>query len=197
MKDGRILFLGPEDSPLRQWLEETGEEVVATSRKIDVSYIEANRICFLISYGYRHIIQKDVLEALDGRAINLHISFLPWNRGADPNLWSILEDTPKGVTIHYLDEGIDTGDIIVQDRVDFDYENDTLATSYDKLHKAMQRLFKDNWPAIRYGRCPRIKQAGSGSFHLVKDKIKVEHLLVNGWDTPLRMICNKLKEKNE
>ncbi|MCL0081308.1 hypothetical protein M1N64_03665 [Peptococcaceae bacterium] len=50
------------------------------------------------------------MDKFQGRAINLHISFLPWNRGADPNFWSFIENAPVGVSIHYLDEGIDTGD---------------------------------------------------------------------------------------
>ncbi|MFN6960931.1 MAG: formyltransferase family protein, partial [Rhodocyclaceae bacterium] len=119
---------------------------------------------------------------------------LPWNRGADPNLWSFIEDTPKGVTIHYLDEGIDTGDIVVQKQATFS-ENDTLRTSYDKLQKEIQQLFRDNWASIRQGKCGRKKQEGKGTFHLLKDRERISHLLTNGWDTPILVL--QKKESNE
>ncbi len=123
---------------------------------------------WLISYGYRHILKKEILDLFPDRAINLHISYLPWNRGADPNLWSFLEDTPKGVTIHYMDEGLDTGDIIYQQEVEMD-EDDTLATSYQKLSDAIEGLFIEKWESILSGDCPRIPQ-GQGSYHRSSDK---------------------------
>ena len=54
--------------------------------------------------------------------------------GQDPNLWSFIEDTPKGVTIHEIDEGIDTGDIIFQKEIVLN-SNETLASSYEKLQE--------------------------------------------------------------
>ena len=55
----------------------------------------------------------------DKKIINLHISYLPWNKGASPNLWSVVEETKKGVSIHYVDSTLDTGEIIVQKELDF------------------------------------------------------------------------------
>ena len=119
MKD-KILFLGPSDSPVFVWLQKNGENVFSTVDKITVEYVLENGFNFLISYGYRFILRKEILDLFPNRAINMHISYLPYNRGADPNFWSFIEGTPKGVTIHYLDEGVDTGDIIVQKEVSFD-----------------------------------------------------------------------------
>ena len=175
----KILFLGSMKSPLLGWLVDQGEDVVQTSEVIT----EVEGIDFLVSYGYRHILRKDILDKLPNRAVNLHISYLPWNRGADPNLWSFIKGTPKGVTIHYLDEGIDTGDIIVQRQVVFGSEGETLTTTYRRLHLEIQRLFKEYWPRIRVGKCSRTKQSGQGTFHTSKDKETVIHLLTNGWET--------------
>lgn len=138
----KILFLGPEDSPLINWLQEQGEEVLQTAAKLSIQFVQEQRFSFLVSYGYRHILKKEILDLFPEKAVNMHISYLPWNRGADPNFWSFVEDTPKGVTIHYLDEGVDTGDIIVQKKVEFDLERETLATSYEKLQEEIQDLFK-------------------------------------------------------
>ncbi|WP_298820067.1 formyltransferase family protein [Chloroflexus sp.] len=171
-----ILFLGPGESPLVEWLKSIGEEVIATTEPVDLALVMALSPDFIVSYGYRHIIKKDVLALYQNRAINLHISYLPWNRGADPNFWSFVEDTPKGVTIHYLDEGVDTGDIIAQRKVTFS-ETDTLRTSYDKLQAEIQALFKEHWLDIRSGSCNRHKQQGKGTYHRMKDKTALLYLL--------------------
>jgi methionyl-tRNA formyltransferase len=188
MTEERILFLGPADSPTLVWLREQGERVVQTSEKITDDFINAGRFTFLICYGYRYILRKEILDRFSGRAINLHISYLPWNRGADPNFWSFVEDTPKGVTIHYLDEGVDTGDMLVQREVEFASDSDTLATSYEKLQAAIQCLFRQNWGKIKNGNCRRQRQVGKGSFHRVKDKKRLSHLLRDGWNTPVSVL---------
>ncbi|CAK0761940.1 hypothetical protein CCP3SC5AM1_20062 [Gammaproteobacteria bacterium] len=122
------------------------------------------------------------------KAVNLHNSYLPWNRGADPNFWSFIEDSPKGVTIHYLDEGLDTGDIIIQKEVTFKSDNETLATTYEKLQSAIQELFKCHWEKIKTGDCDSRKQKGKGSFHKLKDKECLSHLLADGWNTRISFL---------
>jgi len=183
-----ILFLGPMESPLFERLKSNGESVIQTSDKITPEFITSNKISFLVSYGYRHILRKNVLELLPNRAVNLHISFLPWNKGADPNFWSFVEDTPKGCTIHYLDEGVDTGDIIAQKEIEFDSDRETLATSYEKLQAAMQDLFKQTWRSIKSAGNARQKQVSKGSTHKVKDKEGLSHLLTDGWNTPVSVL---------
>ena len=188
LTEKKILFLGDAQSPLFEWLKNAEDSVMQSSEKITPEFIGANNIGFIVSYGYRHILKKEILDLLPGKAINLHVSFLPWNRGADPNFWSVVEDTPKGVSIHHLDEGVDTGDIIVQEEVEFDSDQDTLASSYEKLQTAIQKLFKQHWPDIKSGQCLQYKQVGEGSVHKVKDKEKLTHLLTDGWDTPLSVL---------
>ncbi len=82
------------------------------------------------------------------RVVNLHPGYLPWNRGSDPNLWSWIDNTPKGVTIHYVDEGVDTGDLIAQRLVEFE-AHETLASSYQRLQVEMVKLFVEHWQSIR------------------------------------------------
>lgn len=183
-----VLFLGDKKSPLLDWLNHIGESVVQTSEKITPAFINNNNIGFIISYGYTHILKKSILDLLPNRAINLHISYLPWNRGADPNLWSFIKNTPKGVTIHYIDEGIDTGDIIAQKQIHFDSSSETLATSYEKLRLAIQELFKQHWDNIKNKSCPRKKQMGKGSTQKSKDKEPLSNLLKESWNTPVSIL---------
>lgn len=150
----KILLLTSNDSPLEGVFQTWGDELVKRTDPLTSGTLAASHFDFLISHGYRHILRKPVLDQFPNHAINLHISLLPWNRGADPNFWSFLENTPKGVTIHHIDPGVDTGDIIAQREVRV-RTNDTLSTSYARLQAEIVILFHEQWPAIRAGRSRR------------------------------------------
>lgn len=186
----RVLFLGPPRPVLYECLAQCGDIVVPFADPLDPSHPELVTAEFILSYGYRHILRPPTLQRHQGKAINLHISMLPWNRGADPNLWSFLENTPKGVTIHLLDEGIDTGPILYQERVSFS-DHETLNTAYEKLSFTIENLFCRNWPSIRSGTAPAKPQPGGGSYHRQADKRAYQHLLSDGWDTPITNIFGK------
>lgn len=192
----KILILKNTVTPISKLVEQSGDDVLEWSDPIDRFFVEQNRIDFAVSHGYRHIIKESIVNRLRRRIINLHISLLPWNRGADPNLWSFMDDTPKGVTIHYVDEGIDTGDIIVQKEVYFKHDQETLATTYQKLQAEIVDLFQTNWPLIRNGSCSFMKQLSGGTFHTSFDKRKYENLLDDGWDTPVSLLIGKGKVSN-
>jgi len=183
----RILYLGP-DSILIDYLKDWGNQINQCQDKITSEMVLKMKPDFLISYNYRFILKSDVLEMFwPSRAVNLHISYLPWNRGADPNFWSFAENTPKGVTIHYMDEGIDTGDIIVQKKVTLGNE-ETLKSAYEKLHREIRELFMEHWSRISNRTCYRQKQTSTGSMHYLKDRERFMHLLKKGWDTPVREV---------
>lgn len=191
-----ILFLGPAESPLLAWLRERERNVMQTDEKVTGDFVQQNGIDFIVSYGYRHKVTADVVDAVSRRAINLHISYLPWNRGADPNFWSFVEDTPKGVTIHYIDEGFDTGDIIAQKKIELDADSETLASSYSKLQNEIQSLFKSMWADFKAGTSGRTVQPVGGSLHKLKDKRPLEYLLTNGWNTPTSVLSTYGAERN-
>lgn len=151
-------------------------------------------IDYIISYGYQYILKDELLRMFPGRVINMHIAYLPWNRGTDPNMWSFLEDTPKGVTIHMIDPGIDTGGILAQTEVEF-APNDTLSSSYARLSERIEKLFIKIWPEVKSGRIKATAQQQGGSFHLAKEKKQVEHLLHSGWDTPVADLIGRAQEK--
>lgn len=122
-----------------------------------------------VSVFYGYILRRALLDLLPAGCINLHPAFLPYNRGAHPNVWSIVDGTPAGATLHYIDEGVDTGDIIAQRPVPVD-PTDTGETLYRKLERASLDLFRDAWPDIRVGRARRTPQPrGEGTSHRVRD----------------------------
>jgi methionyl-tRNA formyltransferase len=186
---GLILFLGPEDSPTLAHLRAAGETVTAHQAPLDAAAVERAGPDWVISHGYRHILRADVLDTRPGRFVNLHISLLPHNRGADPNLWSWVDGTPKGVTVHLMDAGVDTGPLLAQEEVALDPAEHTLATSYAALQRAMTALFARAWPGIAAGRTPPRPQPPGGSVHRVADRAAVEPLLTAGWDTPVTALA--------
>lgn len=190
-------WLGPPATALESYVVSLGDSVHRAEDRIATDSPIIEWAEFLISYGYRHIISGDVLNRFPRRAINLHISCLPWNRGADPNLWSFLENTPTGVTIHYLDKGLDTGDILAQQTVEHS-PDDTLRSSYDRLKAAIEELFVSVWPHIRAGTQASFPQPPGGTSHRSRDRAQFEHLLARGWDTPVAdLIGQALASKTE
>ena len=97
--------------------------------------------------------------------INTHPSYLPYNRGKNYNFWALKESTPFGVTLHLVDDGIDTGPIIAQKEILYNW-TDTGETLYLKAKKEMVDLFKNTYPKIRSGSFPTKSQdSENASFH--------------------------------
>lgn len=188
----KVLFLGPVGSPV--WSEiRSGDESVQTEEIVSKEMIQDLRVDFAVSHGYRHVVRPAVLDLLKGRAINLHISLLPWNRGSDPNFWSWFDSTPKGVSIHHMDESIDSGAIIAQAEVAFG-TRETLRTSYEKLQERILLIFRETWQDIRRFRADRRRQEGAGSMHRRSDLKQFESVLYDGWDTPVSHVeeCGRI-----
>lgn len=185
---GKILFLTNNDvsQPLIDWLRESNDVLVHGEplAPADMAKISPD---IAISYSYRHIIRPAVLSLLNDRFFNLHVSLLPFNRGADPNAWSFLNDTPKGVTIHRLDAGLDTGPIVAQREVLFNEEECTLGSTYAVLQASIQDLFRQNWDAIACGEAPKYHQMQGGTHHNSREfaAIRAELMGKEGWSVPI------------
>lgn len=129
----------------------------------------------ILSIFFDYILGKELIEIPHLGCINLHPACLPYNRGQFPNVWSIVEETPAGATLHYIDGGIDTGDIIARKEVRVDF-TDTGESLYRKLEKACIELFKDNWEAIKNGTNKRIAQLAGGTYHATKDVREIDEI---------------------
>ena len=101
--------------------------------------------------------------------LNLHPAYLPYNRGWHTPSWAILEGTPIGATLHFMDAGIDTGDIVLQKQLDVS-PADTANTLYVRLKRLELETFKEAWPAIRDRSYERIVQSSdAGTTHKRED----------------------------
>ncbi len=162
----RVLMLGYDRSQTR-----IIDPMVAAGCEVDHSrkYFNHSGYDLIISFGYRHILKKKVLDQIVCPIINLHISYLPYNRGAHPNFWSFFENTPHGVTIHLIDDGIDTGPILFQKYVHFDDSKVTFANSYQTLFREVESLFISHLAAILECDWEAKPQQGIGSVHSSDD----------------------------
>lgn len=123
-------------------------------------------LCVLAWWPY--LLKPDVLRIPTVGCLNFHPSLLPHGRGKAPNFWSLVEQTPFGVTLHWVDEGIDSGDIAFQREIPITWE-DTGKTLYQKSLDAMVELFESCWPDIRRGNIPRIRQSEQTICHYQRD----------------------------
>jgi len=116
------------------------------------------------------IISEPLLSLPKYGWINTHPSLLPYGRGKHPNFWSIVEQAPYGVSIHMVDKGIDSGAVIAQKEIPYDW-TDTGAALYEKAEEEMVQLFKETYPRVREPEgIPFVKQdPKAGSFHTASE----------------------------
>ena len=120
------------------------------------------------------------------------MSYLPNNRGAHPNFWSFINNTVKGVTIHEVDKGLDSGPIVFQKKIKFDLKNNknlTFKQTYKTLFQELEMIFIKNYKKIIL-RKYRVKTNNifKGSIHKKKDLPKD----LKNWNTKiLKYLINR------
>ncbi len=180
----KILFLyhNEQAKELAKQLESKGHILILWKERLSVENLETLCPERVLSYTYRYIISNEVIGFCKYPIINLHISYLPWNRGADPNFWNFMENTPKGVTIHQIDGGIDTGKIILQKELFFDEEKETFASSYQKLNEEIMSLFLGNVENILANAIRGVETSSKGSYHNKKELMEFRKKHPFSWE---------------
>ena len=112
-------------------------------------------IC-VVAYG--KILPKEILDIPKFGCINVHGSLLPKYRGAAPIQWAVLNgDKKTGITTMYMDEGMDTGDMILKQEVEIG-DNETTGELWERLSKIGGELLVKTLEEIENGTAPREKQ---------------------------------------
>lgn len=153
-------------------LAKLGHETVLCSERLVADELKKVNYDLAVSYTYRYILTGEMIDALNGNVVNLHNSYLPFNRGAAPNLWSLREGTPRGVTLHYMDEHLDRGYIITQ-RLVTEGDGDTLKSSYDNLDRKAKEMFLEAFGYYEFWPEMKKKPSGKGTYHSVKDGMEM------------------------
>jgi methionyl-tRNA formyltransferase len=116
--------------------------------------------------AFGQILSKEILTMPKYGCINIHASLLPKYRGASPIQWAVLNgEEVSGVTIMQMDEGIDTGDILMQETVTLDAK-ETGESLFDKLAVCGADLIVKALDAIEAGEVTPIKQDEAASTHV-------------------------------
>lgn len=166
----KILCLYNNDCALElfDWIRDQRHEITLWKERLSLEWCVKQRFDLAFSYTYRYILTKDIIEALNHNVVNLHNSMIPWNRGADPNIWSIVENTPRGVTLHYVTPELDKGYIIAQEFVN-DSDEETLSSSYNNLDRAAKEMFKKAFKYYKFWPSLKKQFIGIGSYHSLED----------------------------
>jgi len=176
----RILVLSPYATRLLPALISFGDEVLVNTgarTRVSRSYLTECECDFIVSFGYLRILSAEILDAVS--AVNVHPGLLPDDRGPNPHLWSTLRGSRRGATIHYVDRGIDTGDIIAQRELRRADDATRYNDAYEELVTCAAELFHDTWPAIRQGVNTRVCQGDKGSSHTLHDQQPLYQLLAD------------------
>ena len=138
------------DIPVYQPIKARDEEFVATLKELNPDII------VVVAFG--QILPKSILDIPKFGCINVHVSLLPKYRGAAPINWVIINGEEKtGVTTMYMDEGLDTGDMILTEEFDLDDEI-TAGELHDKMKDRGADVLIETLKQIEKGTAPRIPQ---------------------------------------
>jgi methionyl-tRNA formyltransferase len=156
-----------------------------------VARIRDHRAGLLLSVYYTQIFRRDLLRAVDGPVLNFHPSLLPRHRGTAPIIWAIADgDEVTGLSVHHVDEGIDTGPILYRRPLPIH----RLDSGYD-LHRKLALLVRSTAADLLRRHFagadlpPAQEQSGDTSYHTSRDP-RLNHL---SWHDPRERIRNVVR----
>ncbi len=183
----KIRILGPKsrNESIRKKLCDQGFEVIVSPDPYEADSIDVFSPDIILSSGYDRLLRPKTVQRFPQRIINLHAAYLPWARGIGTTLFATMLRYPYGVSIHFINEGLDTGNLISRKLVQ-PGPKDTLRTFYTKLLSATEELFFESFPKIVHGQTNGVPQEQLGEINTNRSRLQFESLLdvcPNGYDT--------------
>lgn len=127
----------------------------------NIELIRDLELDFIFGIHFPYLIPQRLIQSLKYGFLNLHPSYLPYNRGWHTPSWAILTNTPIGGTLHFMNDQIDRGDIVAQKAIPI-FPNDTAHSLYSRIIECEIRLFKEQWRNIcNYTISRHVQQGGS------------------------------------
>jgi len=185
-----------ESPPIRKALAGSKVPVLQPARIKDRQAIEEIRTLqpdAIVVMAYGQILSRDVLEIPSIACVNLHASLLPRWRGAAPIQAAIAAgDRETGITLMYMAEGFDTGDILLQRKIDIS-PTDTGGSLHDRLAQIAPAALIDSLGLLASGPAPRIPQDNNLASYAPKltcDDGRID------WSAPAEIIERKIRALN-
>src|SRR6266403_4310883 len=185
-----------EPPPIKGALAGTKMSIVQPVRikgREAIEEVRALRPEAIVVMAYGQILPRDLLEIPPVACLNLHASLLPRWRGAAPIQAAIAAGDPEtGITVMYMDEGLDTGDILLQRRIDI-RSDDTGGSLHERLAQIAPDALLHSLRLFVEGSAPRIPQ--DNSLATYAPKLKREEGKID-WSEPAQIIERKIRAFN-
>jgi methionyl-tRNA formyltransferase len=174
--------LAGNDVPVFQPKRIKSEEAIAEIRAL------APDVIVVMAYG--QILPRAILEIPRTACLNLHASLLPRHRGAAPIQAAIVAgDRETGITVMDMDEGLDTGDVMLQTGIEI-APDETGGSLHDRLAEIAPAALTKALEQLQAGTAPRIPQDSSTATYA--PKLEREHGRID-WGEPARLIERKIR----
>ena len=197
-----VLIVSQPDRPVGRKKELFPTAVKKVALEYDIPVFQPERIKgdyqviltakpdIIITAAYGQLIPKAVLDAPRLGCINVHASLLPKYRGGAPIHQAIIDGASEtGVTIMYMEEAMDTGDMIAQARLPI-LATDDVGTLFEKLSEVGANLLVETLPLLAVGTAGRVPQDEKLATYAWN--IKREQELIN-WEKPARAVFNHIR----
>jgi methionyl-tRNA formyltransferase len=185
-----------EPPPIKRALAAPKMPVLQPARIKDrgpIEEIRALRPDLIVVMAYGQILPREVLEIPKIACLNLHASLLPRWRGAAPIQAAIVAgDRETGITVMYMNEGLDTGDILLQRTIDI-LPADTGGSLHDRLAQIAPEALLESLRMLAKRSAPRIPQ--DNALATSAPKLSREHGRIN-WSEPAEIIERKIRAFN-
>lgn len=123
---------------------------------------ESERPHLGICCGFASVLPAELLRLPSWGWVNVHRSYLPYNRGWAPLEWALIDGTPAGVSLHVMTSQLDSGAVIAQAEVPIEH-TDTIQSLGQRADAVAMDMFRSHWPRLRVGDLRANDQEGSSS----------------------------------
>ncbi|MBT3666902.1 MAG: methionyl-tRNA formyltransferase [Opitutae bacterium] len=155
-----------------------------------VHEIQSYQPDFIFCIGWSQILSRNVLEIPKKGCVGFHPSPLPQNRGRAVIPWTILQGRSETAgSLFWLDEGVDSGEIIMQHPIELDY-GETASTLYDKQVLGLENMLNEVLPLLKDGRLPRAVQ-NHGTATYCSKRTRSDGFI--NWELPALDIWNLIR----
>lgn len=144
-------------------------------------YVKDRSPDVLVSIAATQQFDTDLIKLPSRCAINIHSSLLPEYRGVSPSFWTLLNDEPTtGITVHYIDEALDTGDVIRQEQLEI-RDDDTLHSLNERVAEHGSTVLRAALDDIRNGTVQRTPiDPDEGTYYSLPSRAEVNEFLQEG-----------------
>jgi folate-dependent phosphoribosylglycinamide formyltransferase PurN len=146
-KDKITIYLLDSNKEISKFANKNKIKIIKKNFNSFIKNIKKNQFDWLLNIWGHKILKKDFLKKFKSN-LNLHPSYLPYNRGRDPYYFSIIDNTPIGVCIHRMDQTVDGGKYFIRKKIIIKFPT-TAGVIFNQSLYQIKKLFLKNWLKIR------------------------------------------------